>query len=99
MARNQPKVAVELPDQAGMEEEVDAIPSLLERHVRTDKKEETLHLEDQVLDLAKQRLGEGQYESASKFAKLVDKVCFFLPNNTSAGWLFTLFCCAETSSP
>ena len=76
VARNQPKVAVELPDQAGMEEEVDAIPSLLERHVRTDKKEETLHLEDQVLDLAKQRLGEGQYESASKFAKLVDKVCF-----------------------
>ena len=43
----------------------------------TDHKEDTLQLDMQVLELAKQRLGEGQYDSAAKFAKLVDKVRTF----------------------
>ena len=34
-------------------------------------------LDPEVVALAKQRLGEGQYESSSKFAKLVDKVHFY----------------------
>ena len=54
--------------------DVDKIPSLLERHARTDQKKETLVLEPEVVALATQRLGEGQYESNAKFAKLVDKV-------------------------
>ena len=52
----------------------DGIPTLLSRHTRTDERRQTLSLEQEVLMLAQQRLGEGQYESASKFAKLIDKV-------------------------
>ena len=51
----------------------DKIPTLLQRHVRTDKKKDTLHLEPQVIDLARQRLAEGRYESTKSFSKLVDK--------------------------
>ena len=60
----------ELPE----DESPDGIPTLLARHARTDERKQTLTLEHEVLMLAQQRLGEGQYESASKFAKLVDKV-------------------------
>ena len=65
---------------AGMQPEIpedespDGIPTLLSRHTRTDERRQTLSLEQEVLMLAQQRLGEGQYENASKFAKLIDKV-------------------------
>ena len=65
-------------DSGQVVDDTDQIPSLLARHIRTDHKEDTLQLDPQVLELAKQRLGEGQYESAAKFAKLVDKVRTFL---------------------
>ena len=74
----------------------DKIPSLLDRHPRTDQKKETLVLTPEVLALAKQRLGEGQYESAAKFAKLVDKVysITFLSLISS----FYVVSCAETAT-
>ena len=65
-----PGMQPEIPE----DESPDGIPTLLARHARTDERKQTLTLEHEVLMLAQQRLAEGQYESASKFAKLVDKV-------------------------